>query len=179
DTTADLSLLGKDGEGSVDIFVSNGKKIIYRELHYILEDMDEETIETIDSFHEIITNAFDEYKERILSFFKKDFLEISLISERILNKYATGVPIMTNKYNSTVIINSEKSIQKLLINPYWEKIASDNVLSKTKSFENDLLVSFINGVSFNNKESLELEIRKTDRSEEHTSELQSRFDLVC
>ncbi|MGK0723299.1 hypothetical protein [Aerococcus urinaeequi] len=162
DTTADLSLLGKDGEGSVDIFVSNGKKIIYRELHYILEDMDEETIETIDSFHEIITNAFDEYKERILSFFKKDFLEISLISERILNKYATGVPIMTNKYNSTVIINSEKSIQKLLINPYWEKIASDNVLSKTKSFENDLLVSFINGVSFNNKESLELEIRKTD-----------------
>lgn len=161
-TTADLSLLGKDREGSVDVFVSNGKKIIYRELHYILEDMNEGTIETIGSFHEIITNAFEEYKDRILSFYKKDLLEINLVSEKELNKYAPDAPIMTNKYNSTVIINLENNVQKLLIKPYWEKIASDNVLSKTKSFENDLLISFIKGVDFNNKELLELDIRKTD-----------------
>lgn len=124
--------------------------------------MNEGTIETIGSFHEIITNAFEEYKDRILSFYKKDLLEINLVSEKVLNKYAPDAPIMTNNYNSTVIINLENNVQKLLIKPYWEKIASDNVLSKTKSFENDLLISFIKGVDFNNKELLELDIRKTD-----------------
>lgn len=169
-TKSDLSLKGKGGTGTVDVFAVKDKSIIYQELYVIIEDMDEKTIETITSFHEIIINALKEYKELILSLYRENFLEINLVSERVLNKNAINLPIIESKYCRKVIINSNNNSQILLVNPDWKKIMNDNIFAKTKSFENELILSFLKGGSFRNQEILEIEIKKSD-GESRTSSI--------
>lgn len=175
ETNADLSLNGKGGTGSVDIFALNDKSIIYQELYFIIEDIDNRTIETITSFHEIVVNGFNENKELILSLYKEDFIEINLVSERILNKNVGGLPIVKSKYCKKIIIDTENNHQILLVRPYWEKIFDDNFSIKTKSFENDLLLSFLIGANFNDEEILEKEIKKSDE-DRRTSSI-SQFEI--
>lgn len=163
ETKADLSLNGKGGSGSADIFMLNDKAIAYQELHFIIEDIDQKTIETITSFHEIILNGFNEYKNLILSLFTKQILEINLVSEKILNKNAVNSQIFESEYCKKIIIDTEENSQILLIRPNWEKIFNDNISIESKSFENDLLLSFLTGGSFISKETLESEIKKSDK----------------
>lgn len=175
ETKADLSLNGKGGTESADIFVLNDKSIIYRELYFIIEDIDIKTIETITSFHEIIINGLNENKALILSLFRNNFLEINLVSDRILNKNAVGLSVLESKYCEKIIINIENNSQILLIRPCWEKIFDENFSIKTKSFENDLLLSFLVGGNFSDMEILEAEIKKSDE-EQRTSSI-SQFEI--
>ncbi|PLS33838.1 hypothetical protein CYV26_12075 [Carnobacterium maltaromaticum] len=170
ETKSDLSLNAKGGTGSADIFMAKDKSIVYQELYFIIEDMDEKTVETITSFHEIIINELDENKELILSLYRKNVLEINLVSERVLKKNATKLSIIESKYCKKLIINSDDDTQILLVKPDWEKIVNDNIISKEKSFENELILSFLKGGNFSDEKLLEKEIKKSN-TEQRTSSI--------
>lgn len=169
-TKADLSLNAKGGTGSADIFMAKDKSIVYQELYFIIEDMDETTVETMSSFHEIIINELDENKELILSLYRKNVLEINLVSERVLKKNAAKLPIIESKYCKKIVINSDVDRQILLVKPYWEKITNNNITSKEKSFENELIFSFLTGGNFSDEKILEKEINKSN-NEQRTSSI--------
>ncbi|MGB3161503.1 MAG: hypothetical protein WBA84_09675 [Carnobacterium sp.] len=170
ETKSDLSLNAKGGTGSADIFMEKDKSIIYQELYFIIEDMDEKTVETITSFHEIIINELAENKELILSMYRKNVLEINLVSERVLKKNATNLSIIESKYCRKVSINSDDNSQILLVKPDWKKIVNDNIISKEKSFENELIFSFLTGGNFSDEKILEKEIKKSN-NEQRTSSI--------
>lgn len=170
ETKSDLSLNAKDGTGSADIFMAKDKSLVYQELYFIIEDMDDKTVETITSFHEIIINELDENKELILSLYRKNVLEIKLVSERVLKKNATKLPNIESKYCKKLIINSDDNSQILLVKPNWEKIVNDNITSKEKSFENELIFSFLEGGNFSDEKILEKEIKKSN-NEQRTSSI--------
>ncbi len=170
ETKSDLSLNAKGGTGSADIFMAKDKSIVYQELYFIMEDMDEKTVETITSFHEIIINELDENKELILSLYRKNVLEINLVSERILKKNATNLSIIESEYCKKLIINSDDDSQILLVKPDWEKIVNDNIIAKEKSFENELIFSFLKGGNFSDEKLLEKEIKKSN-TEQRTSSI--------
>ncbi|MBC1385522.1 hypothetical protein [Listeria innocua] len=167
---SDLSLNAKGGIGSADIFMAKDKSIVYQELYFIIEDIDEKIVETITSFHEIIINELNENKELILSLYRKNVLEINLVSERVLKKNATKLSIIESKYCKKLIINSADDSQILLVKPDWEKIVNDNIISKEKSFENELILSFLMGGNFSDEKLLEKEIKKSN-TEQRTSSI--------
>ncbi|STD26299.1 Uncharacterised protein [Enterococcus mundtii] len=167
---SDLSLNAKGGTGSADIFIAEEKSIVYQELYFIIEDMDEKTIETITSFHEIIMNELDENKKLILSLYRKNILEINLVSERVLKKNATKLPVIESKYCKKLIINPDDDRQILLVKPDWVKVLNDNIMSKEKSFENELIFSFLRGGNFSDEKFLEKEIKKSN-AEQRTSSI--------
>src|SRR5699024_11833013 len=55
------------------------------------------------------------------------------------------------------------------------RLSSSSIMSRYGSFSNDSKPEYINSPQTGNS----LPKKKLKRSEEHTSELQSRFDLVC
>lgn len=168
-TKADLSLNSKGGTGSADIFFSNNKSLIYQELHFIIEDIDDKTIETITSFHEIMINEFTEHKELILSHCEYDYLEINLVSERVLQMNVRELQIIDSEYCRKIIFKSENNGLTLLVKPKWERILQDNFSEKNKSFENDLLLSFLEGVNFINVKYLIAEVKKSDNAKRTSS----------
>ncbi|MFL2117803.1 hypothetical protein ACEN4P_09210 [Marinilactibacillus psychrotolerans] len=170
DTKSDLTLNSKSGTGSTDIFKSKEKYLVYQELHFIIEDISERALETIDSFHEIITNGFAEQKSLILSLFEKKFLEINLISENVLIKNARNKEIIKTKYCKKIIINTDEDSQILLVRPFWEKIFEDNLSNETMQFENELLLSFIEGASFYDMNTIKKELEKSS-SKKRTSSI--------
>lgn len=170
ETKSDLSLNAKGGSGAADIFMVKDKAIVYQELYFIIEDMDEKTVETITSFHEIIINELDENKELILSLYRKNVLEINLVSERVLKKNTRNLSILESDYCKKIIIDSDDNRQILLVKPDWEKIVNDNIISKEKSFENELIFSFLTGGSFSDEKHLEKEIKKSN-DEQRTSSI--------
>src|SRR5690625_2990307 len=55
----------------------------------------------------------------------------------------------------------------------------DGMINKTSAAKMAIIVSSIFGISFSNKNEREIQASAAKRSEEHTSELQSRGHLVC
>src|SRR5699024_10331915 len=162
DVNSDLSLNCKGNSGSADIFVSDDKNLIYQEFYFIIEDMDKDMLETFNSFHEIILNGFSEFKEIILSQCQKNILEVNLVSEEVLDKNAKDRVILESKYCKKIIINETKNNQILLIKPYWNEILRDNLSVLSKSFENDLIISFLKGANFKDEKVLESFIKMND-----------------
>lgn len=154
-TKSDLSLESKSGIGSADVFRFDEKYLVYQEMHFIVEDLDMETLETITSFHEIIINGLNANKDSILSLFTKKTLEINLVSESVLLKNSKYRQIVESEFCKKVIINENQNNQILLVRPFWKKIFKKNISSKTLKFENELLISFLEGASFSDMGKLE------------------------
>lgn len=167
----DLSLISKAHLGSIDIFSGNHKKIIYRELHFILEDINIYDYEQIKSFNEIVLNALYHNKEAILSNYEKETMEINLVSKSVLDRNANSrCPIQeTNYFNKIVFVKNSK-YQITLLAPRWNKIFADNLSKSTLEFENTILINLLDGFLFKDRVLLFEKIKETD-NEKRTSSL--------
>ena len=167
----DLSLISKAHLGSIDIFSENHKKIIYRELHFILEDINIYDYEQIKSFNEIVLNALYHNKEAILSNYEKETMEINLVSKSVLDRNANSrCPIQeTNYFNKIVFVKNSK-YQITLLAPRWNKIFADNLSKSTLEFENTILINLLDGFLFKDRVLLFEKIKETD-NEKRTSSL--------
>ncbi|AKG05321.1 hypothetical protein AAV35_011400 [Salimicrobium jeotgali] len=170
ESKSDLTLVGKEHSGEVNLFESEKKKLALYETHFMIEDITEEIVETIYSFQEIIINELNEYKDKILTQYDENFLELKLVSERILKQNALHNSIVETEYFKKLIIKFRDKPSIVLVNPYWNKIAENNIKSTTKKFENELLISLMEGLSFGDSISLFSEIRKND-NEKRTSKI--------
>ncbi|MCM3513330.1 hypothetical protein [Carnobacterium inhibens] len=166
---SDLSLESKSGMSSVDVFRLNNKYLVYQEMHFIIEDIDTETLETITSFHEIIINGINMNKELILSLLIKNTLEINLVSESILQKNSKHHKIIESEYCKKIVINQSQDNQILLVRPYWKKIFESNLSCNTLEFENKLLISFLEGASFLDTDKLKNDIFLSNSSKRTSS----------
>lgn len=167
----DLSLISKAHLGSIDIFSENHKKIIYRELHFILEDISIYDYEQIKSFNEIVLNALYHNKEAILSNYEKETMEINLVSKSVLDRNANSrCPIQeTNYFNKIVFVKNSK-YQITLLAPRWNRIFADNLSKSTLEFENTILTNLLDGFLFKDRVLLFEKIKETD-NEKRTSSL--------
>ena len=162
-----LSLISKAHLGSIDIFSDGFKKIIYHELHFILEDIDIKDYEQIKSFDEIVLNAFSRNKELILSSCEKDIIEINLVSKSVLDKNISSLnSIQETEYFNKIVFNH----QVALIAPKWEKIFADNLSKTTLEFENTILINLLEGFLFRERSLLFEKIKQTD-NEKRTSNI--------
>lgn len=167
----DLSLVSKAYFGSIDIFSENKRKIIYRELHFILEDINIQDYEQIKSFNEIVLNAIHRNKESILSNYEKGTMEINLVSKSVLDRNANPRYLIqeTNYFNKIVFVR-ELNHQITLLAPIWDRIFADNLSKSTLKFENTILINLLDGFHFKDRDLLFKKIKETD-SEKRTSSL--------
>ena len=167
----DLSLISKAHLGSIDIFSENHKKIIYRELHFILEDININDYEQIKSFNEIVLNALYHNKEAILSNYEKETMEINLVSKSVLDRNANSRCQIqeTNYFNKIVFVKNSK-YQITLLAPRWDIIFADNLSKSTLEFENTILINLLDGFLFKDRVLLFEKIKETD-NEKRTSNL--------
>lgn len=166
-----LSLISKAHIGSIDIFSDGYKKIIYHELHFILEDIDIKDYEQIKSFDEIVLNALSRNKELILSSCKKDIIEINLVSKSVLDKNVNPwYSIQETKYFNKTVFNQISNHQIALIAPKWDRIFADNLSETTLEFENTILINLLEGFLFENRSLFFEKIKQTD-NEKRTSNI--------
>ena len=167
----DLSLISKARLGSIDIFSEDYKKIIYQELHFILEDIDIQDCEQIKSLNEIILNALNRNKDLILSNCEKDIIEINLVSKSVLDKNANSwYPIQETKYFNKIVFSQNFNHQITLMAPKWDKIFADNLSKTTLEFENTILLNLLEGFLFKNRSLFFEKIRQSD-NEKRTSSI--------
>lgn len=165
----DLTLISKAHLGSINIFSEVHKKIIYRELHFMLEDVDMQYHEHIKSFSEIVVNALNRNKKLILSNCEKNIIEINIVSKSVLdNNTKLWCQIQETKYFNKLVFNKNSSCQITLVAPKWEKIFTDNPAKTTLKFENALLLNLLEGFLFKDKSLLLEKIKQTD-NEKRTS----------
>ncbi|UYI02264.1 hypothetical protein [Streptococcus thermophilus] len=164
-----LSLISKAHLGSIDIFSDGYKKIVYHELHFILEDIDIKDYKQIKSFDEIVLNALSRNKELILSSCEKDIIEINLVSKSVLNKNVNSwYSIQETKYFNKIVFNQISNHQVALIAPKWDRIFADNLSKTTLEFENTILINLLEGFLFENRSLFFEKIKQTD-NEKRTS----------
>lgn len=159
----DLSLNSKVNSGSVDIFVVGNKKIVYQEFDFILNDLDLNDYEKLNSFNAIILNALNRNKKNILSSINNSILEINLVSQDILlKKSGHGYTIIKGDYCDKITFYQDPYIQSTLVAPIWNKIFEENLIEETLEFENKILLDIIEGFNFFNKEEMAQKIKLTD-----------------
>ncbi len=169
ENVSDLSLIGKEKSGEINIFKSSKGNIFLHETHFIVEDIKKEIIETVFSFQEIMINGLSEYKDVILSHYPREILDIKIVSKAVFNKNLTSNTVaISSKYFKKIIVDVNERSKIVLVQPYWDVIADDNSENKTKKFENNLLISLLEGIEFENNEMMYHEIKSTD-SEPRTS----------
>ncbi|WP_438832151.1 hypothetical protein [Streptococcus pluranimalium] len=158
----DLSLISKAHLGSIDIF-SGEKKIIYQELHFILEDVSVHDYEMIKSYNEIVLNALKRNKELILSNCEKDFVEINVVSKAVLDRnIGYSYPLQETEYFSKIVFDHGFNHQITLVTPHWDKLFKDSISKTTLEFENTILLNLLEGLLFRDKSELFETIKQTD-----------------
>ena len=173
----DLSLISKANFGSVDIFSDGKKKIIYQELHFILEDLDINDYEMIKSYNEIVLNALERNKKLILSNCEKDIVEINVVSRSVLDRNSSyRYPLQETKYFSKIVIDQEFNHQITLVAPHWDKIFEDNISKTTLEFENTILLNLLEGFFFKDRSGLLETIKQTDNNKRTSRVFEVKVD---
>ncbi|MDY2963511.1 hypothetical protein [Streptococcus dysgalactiae] len=159
----DLSLISKAHFGSVDILSDGKKKIIYQELHFILEDISIHDYEMIKSYNEIVLNALQRNKELILSNCEKDLVEINVVSKSVLDRNISyRYPLEETEYFSKVVFVQGLNHQITLVAPRWDKIFKDCISKTTLEFENTILLNLLEGLFFRDRREFFETVKQTD-----------------
>lgn len=169
-----LSLVSKSGTSGIDIFCEGNKKIIYKECDLILSDLDIKDLEKLTSFSEIIINSISKNKKIILEKYKRNILEINIISKQFLKEISSeNCPLIENLYYSKLFFSKSNISQAIFVSPLWEKILEDNLLKGTLEFENTLLLDILEGSDFFEEDQMVEKIKETD----HLGRTSTVFEL--
>lgn len=167
-----LTLVSKNMHMSSDILKFGKKSILYSEHVGIVEDIDKEEIIVTSHFNDIILFALNEFIEEILYLSKNQYLDINIVSKSFFDRYSQADTIIKSKYCQKIIIKTVEEKEVILIIPYWNKICNDSISSRNRLFENELLLSILEGIKFNDFEALVRSVKQTD-NEPKTSFIKS------
>lgn len=168
ESTSDLSLYSKSNSVLAEVLCENSKYIIFQELTSISDDLGIDEYRFYQSFKEIIMNSIHEYKNLILNLLSTKVLDIHIVSDEVLKKSVSFGKYLDSKYFEHVSVFSKQDCQRVLIKPKWNDIFNKNMNSKTKEFENSLIIDLLSLILFIDKESLISHIKKSDSSKRKT-----------
>lgn len=157
-----LKLLGKNQTGMLLVFTFECKFLLYYETQFIMDGEDTSVVDKLTSFSEIVENELIENSDQILSEMGNEFNEINVVSHHVLEQNAIHRQIINTKYSSNLFVTENARNQVILMSPKWDEFQRDNLLLKTRSFENDVLDSIISGLIFKSPEQVSSKIHLSD-----------------
>ena len=172
---ADLMLVGKGNDLRVTIYSGQTNSVLYCEDAAMGEDIQPNDFAGIQSFGEIINSELARHKAQILGRLGSRYLKFIITAQQVIGNNKTGVSIENPYFNAVCIVNG--SVQTILLAPKWQTIMQDNILTKTRIFENNLLENLIVGARLDDIKAL-VKIIHQDDDDKRTSgmaKVESRY----
>ena len=136
--------------------------IIYSQHTSIVEDFDKDEIIIANQLSDIMLYGLNKFSEDILYLTKTQYIDLNIVSQSTFMNYSQNGVVVRSKYYEKVIIKTVDEKEVILIKPNWEKIKGDSLSSKTRLFENELILSVFEGLYLDDYESLVRKVKKTD-----------------
>lgn len=168
ESISDLSLESKSNSVIAEVFCDKNKYIILRQFNSVLNDLGIDENQYVQSFNEVVMNSLYEYKGLLLSSLSSKSLDINVVSDEIFKRNILYENYFESKYFEHVTVFSNQECQRVLLKPKWNLIFNDNINSKNKEFENDLIIDLLSSILFKNKECLISNIKKSDDNKRKT-----------